>query len=183
MTGIRVAGACALVAAAFGAGTAPAYGQATAAPEKIHVEARLMFWADASGRESLPDQQDTITDFFVRRARLVLQGRVTEDLTLSFQLGSDHIGSARRSRAGAVAGRIPPGGLGDRPRSARAVDLPQHRRCDVFPEEPRPQGAGGFHPQGRNPRDRQRRVPPVRDSRVLGRPPCIESFTRSRSPR
>jgi len=42
MTGIRVAGACALVAAAFGAGTAPAYGQATAAPEKIHVEARLM---------------------------------------------------------------------------------------------------------------------------------------------
>jgi hypothetical protein len=89
---MRVAVACAVVAA-FAARTAPAAAQGASEPEKIHVEARLMFWADASGRQSGPDQQETITDFFVRRARILLQGRATRDLTLSFQLGSDDIGS------------------------------------------------------------------------------------------
>ena len=66
---------------------------ARAGDPKYRLEARFMFWADSSERQSLADQQGRIDDFFVRRARLVFEGRPTDSLTLYLQVGQDNLGS------------------------------------------------------------------------------------------
>lgn len=60
---------------------------------KYQIEARLMVWADVSGRQSVADQTGTITDFLVRRARLVIQGTPVKAISFSLQLGEDNLGA------------------------------------------------------------------------------------------
>lgn len=62
-------------------------------PQKYQVEVRLMFWADGAERQSLAGQQGAIDDWFVRRARVVVQGRPSPSITFSLQVGQDNIGS------------------------------------------------------------------------------------------
>jgi hypothetical protein len=69
---------------------------------KYQVEARVMFWADIAERQSLPDQEHTIDDFLVRRARIVLQGRPTESISFYVQAGQDNIGGKLLSDDGSV---------------------------------------------------------------------------------
>lgn len=71
-------------------------------PKKIDIEARLMFWGDAAERQGVPDQQEALNDFFVRRARIVLQGRASESITFSFQFGQDNIGAKVAADDGAI---------------------------------------------------------------------------------
>jgi hypothetical protein len=69
---------------------------------KYHVEARFMFWGDASGRQSIPGQQQRIDDFFIRRARLVFDGRPTESITLYVQLGQDNVAAKVLTEDGSI---------------------------------------------------------------------------------
>jgi hypothetical protein len=69
---------------------------------KYQVEARVMFWADIGERQSIPDQEHTINDFLVRRARIVFQGRPTESISFYFQAGQDNIGGKLLNDDGSV---------------------------------------------------------------------------------
>jgi Phosphate-selective porin O and P len=60
---------------------------------KLELEVRLMAWAMATGPDLIPDQDESIQDFFVRRARLILRARLTPSLELVFQMGQDNVGS------------------------------------------------------------------------------------------
>lgn len=72
------------------------------APEKFHIEARFMFWADASERDAVPNQNGTITDLFVRRARLSIQGSPTDTISFSLQVGEDNIGAKVLTSDGSI---------------------------------------------------------------------------------
>ncbi len=69
---------------------------------KYQVELRLMFWGDGAGRQSIAGQQGAIDDFFVRRARVVVQGRPSPSITLSLQVGQDNIGSKLLTDDGSI---------------------------------------------------------------------------------
>lgn len=91
--------------AVLAAGHLPsAEARAGAGAEKptYRLEARVMFWADSSQRQSVPDQQGRIDDFFVRRARLVFDGRPTESITLYFQVGQDNVASKVQADDGSI---------------------------------------------------------------------------------
>src|SRR5437867_5340456 len=67
---------------------------------KLEVEARLMFWAVSAGRDDLPAgtpappvQTESIQDFFVRRARLLLRAQLSPSLEIYAQVGQDNAGS------------------------------------------------------------------------------------------
>lgn len=63
----------------------------------LNAEFRFMFWAVDGGPDlapaGLPDQEENIQDFLVRRARFVLRARHGERLEGYIQLGQDNIGS------------------------------------------------------------------------------------------
>jgi hypothetical protein len=69
---------------------------------KIDAEVRLMSWADVSGQSAAARQPDTTTDFFVRRARLVVQARLSDRIAVSFQLGQDNIGAKALTADGGI---------------------------------------------------------------------------------
>ena len=95
----------AFMLAAFAAGRpAPLAAQDAAQPDahKYQIEARVMFWADIAGRESLPEQHETINDFLVRRARISFQGRPTESISFAFQVGQDNIGAKLLTDDGSI---------------------------------------------------------------------------------
>lgn len=71
-------------------------------PPKYQVEARLMVWAAVSGRGSLPGQQEAISDFLVRRARVSFQGRPSESISFAFQFGQDNIGGRLLNPDGSI---------------------------------------------------------------------------------
>jgi hypothetical protein len=86
-------------------GVMPAFAQAAQSQEperKLDFEVRAMFWADSAERQSLPDQDGRITDFFVRRARLILQGRPTESVSFYLQVGQDNIGAKLLTEDGSI---------------------------------------------------------------------------------
>jgi hypothetical protein len=68
---------------------------------KLEMEMRLMFWAVDSGPDLIPGtnstppppQEENINDFFVRKARLLLHGQISNSLDIYFQAGQDNIGS------------------------------------------------------------------------------------------
>jgi len=60
---------------------------------KYQIEARVMVWADVSGRQSVAGQTGTITDFMVRRARLAIQGTPAKSINFSLQIGEDNLGA------------------------------------------------------------------------------------------
>jgi len=68
---------------------------------KLEMEVRLMAWALYNGPELLPGinstpppaQEENIADLFVRRARLLLRGQISNSLEIGLQLGQDNIGS------------------------------------------------------------------------------------------
>ena len=73
---------------------------------KLEVEGRLMFWGVSSGREVFGAAQDEeVRDFFVRRARLLIQGKPSDKLTVYFQLGQDNINQKIPTIAGST--RLP----------------------------------------------------------------------------
>jgi hypothetical protein len=82
----------------------PAGAQASQPPDahKYQIEARLMFWAAVAENDSLPNQDGTVQDFFVRRARLVFQGRPTESISFSVQVGQDNIGGKLLTDDGSI---------------------------------------------------------------------------------
>ncbi len=93
---VSCAGAFVLIALAC-AGAATAQDQ-----PKFDIEARVMVWADVTGRESVADQTGTITDFLVRRTRLVIQGAPTKSITFSLQIGQDNLGAKVLTPDGSV---------------------------------------------------------------------------------
>jgi hypothetical protein len=93
---------CTLIVLGVGDGTPAAAQAAAAETQKYRVEARFMFWADAAESQSLPDQEQTISDFFVRRVRVIAQARPTESLTLYFQVGQDNIGGKLLTDDGSI---------------------------------------------------------------------------------
>lgn len=68
---------------------------------KLDMEIRLQVWAVENSTELLPGinttppppQEESFTDFFVRRARLVLRGQISKSLEIVLQLGQDNIGA------------------------------------------------------------------------------------------
>jgi phosphate-selective porin O/P len=68
---------------------------------KLDLELRLMVWAAYSGPESIPlattmpplVQEENISDFFVRRARLLMRAQIGKSVEIVFQAGQDNIGS------------------------------------------------------------------------------------------
>ncbi len=68
---------------------------------KLDIELRLMVLAVDNGPELLPGintappppQEENITDFSVRRARLILRAQMTKSLEIGLQIGQDNIGS------------------------------------------------------------------------------------------
>ena len=71
-------------------------------PPKYEVEARVMFWAVASERDTLPGQQESIGDFLVRRMRVSVQGRPSEAISFSLQAGQDNIGGRIATDDGSI---------------------------------------------------------------------------------
>lgn len=69
---------------------------------RLDIEVRVMFWTDSAERQSLPDQEGRITDFFVRRARIILQGRPTESVSYYLQVGQDNIGAKLLTDDGSI---------------------------------------------------------------------------------
>ncbi len=63
---------------------------------KLEIETRLMLWGVSAGRDTVvagsPVQAETVRDFFVRKARLVLRARVSQQLEIFTQVGQDNIG-------------------------------------------------------------------------------------------
>lgn len=60
--------------------------------KRFTAEGRVMFWGDDVDQQGSPDHSGA-TDFFIRRARLVLQGRLGESISVFFQVGQDNIGA------------------------------------------------------------------------------------------
>lgn len=68
---------------------------------KLDMEIRFMAWAVENGPDLLPGtntapppaQEENITDFFVRRARISLRGQISKSLEVVFQVGQDNNGS------------------------------------------------------------------------------------------
>ncbi len=59
---------------------------------KLELEARFQFWATHSGPDIFVSPQDeAVDDFFLRRARLVLSGKMSEKLSIYLQVGQDNI--------------------------------------------------------------------------------------------
>ena len=69
---------------------------------KLDVEIRVMFWAESAERQSLPDQEGRITDFFVRRGRVILQGRPTTSVSFYLQVGHDNVGAKLLTEDGSI---------------------------------------------------------------------------------
>jgi hypothetical protein len=67
----------------------------------LRVEARLMSWADVAD-QSTDSRHQLGTDFLVRRARLVVQGQITDSLSVQFQVGQDNIGGKFLTPDGSV---------------------------------------------------------------------------------
>ena len=60
--------------------------------KRFDIEGRIMVWADAARQPSGGDTKTT-TDFLVRRARVVVQGRITERLSVYVHAGQDNLGA------------------------------------------------------------------------------------------
>jgi len=68
---------------------------------KLEMEARFMFWAVDSGPDLIagintappPPQEENMSDFFVRRARLIFHVQLSKSLEIGLQVGQDNIGS------------------------------------------------------------------------------------------
>ena len=63
---------------------------------KIELETRFQFWGVSGGPDDLPSgpvQTEHISDFSVRRARLLLRARASQKLDINLQLGQDNNGS------------------------------------------------------------------------------------------
>lgn len=70
---------------------------------KLDMEFRLMMWALHAGPDTPltpgvnaappPPQTEDINDFFVRRARFLVRGRISQSLEIALQFGQDNIGS------------------------------------------------------------------------------------------
>jgi hypothetical protein len=95
-----------LVAVALLAACSPPLADAQTAPPaeppKYQVEARVMVWADIAERQSLPDQEQTINDFLVRRVRIIFQGRPSESVSFYLQAGQDNIGGKLLTDDGSI---------------------------------------------------------------------------------
>jgi hypothetical protein len=72
------------------------------AGNKYQLEARVMFWAASAESGSLPDQDDRVNDFLVRRLRILLQGQPTKSISFSFQFGQDNIGARLLGEDGSI---------------------------------------------------------------------------------
>jgi hypothetical protein len=63
------------------------------AAKRFDTELRLMTWGDVSEQPAPDGGSRTFGDFLVRRARVVVQGRLSDRITLAFQVGQDNIGA------------------------------------------------------------------------------------------
>ncbi len=99
--GIRIVRRVVLVAAMLSS-AGPVYAWRTLAEGdrgKLDVEVRLMLWAVSAGRDDLPagtppvpPQTESIQDFLVRRARLLLRARPSKSLEILLHVGQDSLG-------------------------------------------------------------------------------------------
>lgn len=81
------------------AGVADALGQSSpaasnsSAQRRVDVEWRVMFWGNSAAEPVAPDGATITTDFLLRRARVVIQARLSDALTAFVQAGQDNVGA------------------------------------------------------------------------------------------
>lgn len=71
----------------------PAPASTVSSPRRFDAEARFMFWHDSTDQSVTPARHQFQTDFLLRRARAVIQVRVSESLTATIQAGQDNMGA------------------------------------------------------------------------------------------